>query len=24
MKAMQGKADPGATKDLIVELLAER
>jgi aspartyl-tRNA(Asn)/glutamyl-tRNA(Gln) amidotransferase subunit B len=24
MKAMQGKADPGATKELIVELLAER
>jgi aspartyl-tRNA(Asn)/glutamyl-tRNA(Gln) amidotransferase subunit B len=24
MKAMRGKADPGATKDLIVELLAER
>jgi aspartyl-tRNA(Asn)/glutamyl-tRNA(Gln) amidotransferase subunit B len=24
MKAMQGKADPAATKDLIVELLAER
>ncbi len=24
MKAMQGKADPAATKDLVVELLAER
>ncbi len=24
MKAMQGKADPGAAKALIVELLAER